>query len=342
MEYEEYFDNDGEFARIARKLDLDGKMKIERITWRLAYFNKLGSGSFRFLADIARTDSEADGTVYKNSYASLMNDLPPTTSFDDFKQSISHLTDIFRSNDTWVLQDFQNSETRHPRKRIRGRDGGKEDCELELERKDEEATDTFLAYSSTLWTNIISNSSIRDDRCRRLIKILSLTGDSLDERWIHTSYYSACSAMHLASSLLNSLVSSAQDYFLHISSLIFLNGSEGESEIWAKVPQLSLVNWIAFLFRSIDSHPPFFRIFFLPSSLLCCCFCRILWELRRWIWIPFLGCPLFVVSSEYLTDGYYLFSILPCKNSFMPPRQLLLLFIILVKHVENGTIWIGT
>ncbi|KAF1747325.1 hypothetical protein GCK72_023787 [Caenorhabditis remanei] len=48
--------------------------------------------------DIARTDSEAEGTVYKNSYASLMNELQPTTSFDDFKQSITHLTDIFRAD----------------------------------------------------------------------------------------------------------------------------------------------------------------------------------------------------------------------------------------------------
>ncbi|ULT80895.1 hypothetical protein L3Y34_011046 [Caenorhabditis briggsae] len=48
--------------------------------------------------DIARTDSEAEGTVYKNSYASLMNELQPSTSFDDFKQSISHITEIFRTD----------------------------------------------------------------------------------------------------------------------------------------------------------------------------------------------------------------------------------------------------
>uniref|UniRef100_A0A8R1I7V7 Uncharacterized protein n=1 Tax=Caenorhabditis japonica TaxID=281687 RepID=A0A8R1I7V7_CAEJA len=51
-------------------------------------------------SDITRTDTEPDGTVYKNSYASLNNDLPPTTSFDDLRQSISNLTNIFRSSDT--------------------------------------------------------------------------------------------------------------------------------------------------------------------------------------------------------------------------------------------------
>ncbi|CAI5456130.1 unnamed protein product [Caenorhabditis angaria] len=53
-------------------------------------------------SNMSRTDSEAEGngTVYKNSYASLINDLPPSTSLDEFKQSVSNFADLIRPSET--------------------------------------------------------------------------------------------------------------------------------------------------------------------------------------------------------------------------------------------------